>query len=157
VTLGRTGGGANYEQFTVRGVSREPYILKVADLRFTNLGRFEAGINAAATSLTALGGFTKESQTTEADLGQAERYAGFLGYALGKSVTLRGEALYARLVTYASPSFHRTGDFPLTTYYVPQSGAPQRLTPGANVLGNTDWYSARASVVVDGKVVGVDW
>ncbi len=156
-TLARSGGGANYEQFTVRGLSRQPYVLKVADIHFSGLGRFEAGLNGAATSLVALGGFTSENQTSQADLGQAERYAALLGYALGKHITLRGEGAFAHMVTYAAPSFHRTGGNALTTYFVPESGAPRRLSAGANVLGNTDWYSLAVTAVVDGQVYGLNW
>jgi hypothetical protein len=153
VTLTR----GQFESFEVRGLSRQPYVLKVADVHLTGLGRFEAGINGAATSALALGGFTSEDKTSRADIGDAERYAALLGYAIGKNVTLRGEGTFAHMVTYAAPSFHRTGDIPLTTYFVPQNGAPTRLLPGDSVPGNTDWYSLSITARFDGNPLGGDW
>ncbi len=141
-----------WEGTTVRGLSRQPYVLKVADIHLTNFGRFEAGLNAAATSLAALGGFT-QPESSSPDLEQAERYAGLIGYAIKKKITLLGQAHYARLTTFAAPEFQRNANFPRTTYYYPDSGPAVRLHPGAIVAGNTEWYALSVTARFDGDVL----
>ncbi|HEX8794401.1 MAG TPA: hypothetical protein VF765_25830 [Polyangiaceae bacterium] len=135
--------GRQYEEFQQRGLSREPYVLKTADFQISNLSRFDFALDAAATSLFAIGGFTKPSDTpTDPTTADAERYAGLVSYALGKHIKLRTEAHFARLTTYLAPQFENGSNYPVTTYSVPSSGPMARLHPGGGVGGNTTWYSA---------------
>ena len=79
--------GRQYESFHIRGIARQPYSLKVADVRFKNLRGLEVGLDAAATSLLAMGGFSKPEQQSQ-PRSDAERYAALLGYGLGGWVKL---------------------------------------------------------------------
>jgi hypothetical protein len=132
-----------YENFNVRGLSRVPYVLKTADFQVSTLSHFDFALDAAATSLLAVGGFTKPSDTpTDPTTADAERYAGLVSYALGKHIKLRTEAHYARLTTYVAPDFESTSSYPVTTYSVPSSGPMTRMHPGDTAGANTTWYSA---------------
>lgn len=143
------------ETFGLRGLSREPYVLKTADFQISNLSRFDFGLNAAATSLLAIGGFTQPTDTSaNVDTTQAERYAALIGYAIGKDVKIRAEAHYARLVTYASPNFETSSSYPVTTYYAPSSGGLTRLLPGGGVGGATTWTAAAFYLETHGNVLG---
>ena len=135
--------GRQYEDFKQRGLSREPYVLKTADFQISNLSHFDFALDAAATSLFAIGGFTKPNDTpTDPTTADAERYAGLVNYAFNKHFKLRTEAHFARLTTYLSPQFENGSNYPITTYSVPSSGPMTRLHPGGGVGGNTTWYSA---------------
>jgi hypothetical protein len=147
----------DFEQFQFKGLSRQPYVLKVGDFHLTGLGPFDARINAAVTSLLAAGGFAKDQPAEKPDLGQAERYAAILGWAIGKTITLHAEARYARMVTVAAPNFESSANFARTTYYVPSSGPARRLLLGDSVATETTWYTLAVTADIDGKAIGQDW
>lgn len=132
VTLSR-----QFEEFQFRGISREPYMLKVGDFQISGLSGFELGVNAAATSLLAVGGFRRDDASADVDTSAAERYAALIGYALGKRVTLQVRGQYARMTTAASPSFGTNVSW--TTYAMPADGTVERLRPGDAVRGDTTW------------------
>src|ERR1700722_13866378 len=142
--------GQQNQGYGTRGLSLTPYVLKTADVTVTNLSRFDFGLNAAATSLLALGGFAQPADTSPSvDTTQAERYAALIGYALGTHLRIRADATFARLATYVAPNFKAGSSYDQTTYYVPSSGAPQRLAPGGGVGGNTDWSTLQMSIESD--------
>jgi hypothetical protein len=145
-----------YDNFNVRGLSRDPYVLKTADFQVSNLSHFDFALDAAATSLLAVGGFAKPDDVpTDSTTADAERYAGLVNYALGKNFKLRTEAHYARMTTYVSPSFDSSSSYPVTTYSVPSSGPLSRMHPGDGVGGNTSWYSAGFDVEGTGDLLGL--
>jgi len=145
------------EDFSVRGLSREPYVLKTASFEVTNLSRFDFALNAAATSLLAVGGFSKPAdQTQNPDSLQAERYAALLRYALSKKYKVRTEGQFARMATYVVPNATYYSAYPVTTYYAPASGGLTRLHPGDGEGGNTNWYQAAVLVESTDRILGFE-
>jgi hypothetical protein len=144
------------ESFGVRGLSREPYVLKTGNFEITNLSGFDFALNAAATSLLAVGGFTKPADTSSnVDTSQAERYAALLRYALGKKVKIRTEAQFARMATYVAPNSTYNSAYPVTTYYSPQGGGLERMHPGDGIGGNTNWYQAAILFETSDRILGI--
>jgi hypothetical protein len=103
----------NASAHEVRGFSLQPYLLKTADFSVSNLSRFDFGLNAAATSLLAIGGFAKpdDTPTSDSDAAEAERYAGMIAYRFG-GFKIRTEVGFARMATYLTPGAQNGTAYP---------------------------------------------